>query len=132
MEWILFTAAAIFSLIPLFLRKEEAPEEKVTSTGVVEKLIGEGGKAEYVVRFTGQQNRSYLAKTVPYTGPVDKYPVGKLVHIRYWFGKKGKAGLEIIDPELTPVQKKTVNPAPFYLISALCFLAGLALVILTF
>ena len=129
MEWILFTAAAICAVIPLFLRKEEAPEDKITSTGVVEKLIGEGTKAEYVVRFTGQQNRSYLARTVLYSGPVDKYPVGKLVHIRYWFGKKGQAGLEIIDPELTPIPKKAVKTAPFYLAAGLFFLAGLALLL---
>lgn len=85
-----------------------ATVEKITSTGVVEKLIGENGKARYIVRFTGEQNRSFLAKTAWYTGPVEKYPVGKLVHIRYWFDKKGRPGLEIIDPELKQTEKKVV------------------------
>ena len=109
MEWILFALAAVIFAIPFFRQQEKEPEEKVTGTGVVEKVIGESGRAQYVVRFTGAQNRSYLGRTPLYTGNTDKYAEGKLVHIRYWFGKKGKPGVEITDEALARVEQKPVR-----------------------
>ena len=88
--------------------------QTVTSTGVVEQAVQADGGTRYVIRFTGEKNRSYLAKTVPYTGDTGKYEEGKLVHIRYWFGKKGKPGAEIIDDALTPVPERSWIRKIFY------------------
>lgn len=81
--------------------------QKITSTGVVEQAVESDGGTRYVIRFTGEKNRSFLAKTAAYTGDTEKYEEGKLVHIRYWFDKKGNPGVEIMDDTLTPLPAKS-------------------------
>lgn len=109
MAGIILIAAAVTVFLASFSHKpEQPPQEKVTSTGVVEQVHGgEGGSAQYTVRFTGARNRSFVAKTGFYCGKTDKYEDGKLVHIRYWFGKKGTPSVEILDDALTKVEGKS-------------------------
>lgn len=109
MAGIVLIVLAVVVFLGYFWRRPEAePQEKITSTGVVEQVIGgKGGSVQYVVRFTGERNRSFLGRTVPYTGSVSKYEDGKLAHIRYWFGKKGTPGVEILDEELTKAAEKS-------------------------
>ena len=97
--------------------------QKITSTGVVEQAIESDNGTRYVIRFTGEKNRSFLVKTAPYTGDTKKYEEGKLVHIRYWFDKKGNPGAEIIDPALTPVPDKA-NVKPYFIAGALAVIAA--------
>ena len=122
----LVAAAAIWAYI--FTMPEKEPEEKIKSTGVVEQAICADGVTRYVIRFTGEQNKSYLAKTVGYTGNTEKYEDGKLVHIRYWFGKKAP-GVEILDEELTEAPQKEKGKI-LLAISAVLFLVGVILVII--
>lgn len=125
---ILMLAAAVAAWVYVFSMEEKEPEEKVKSTGVVEQAISTGGATAYVIRFTGEKNKSYLAKTVGYTGATEKYEDGKLVHINYWFGKKAP-GVEILDGELTEVPPKSKGLL-LLIGSAVLFVAGILLVAL--
>lgn len=126
---ILMAAAALAAWGYVAQLPEKIPEEKVTGTGVVEQALSADGATRYVIRFTGEKNRSYLAKTAGYTGRTGKYREGKLVHIRYWFGKKGKAGAEILDQELTAVPQKQGNRL-LLIASALLMISGILLLII--
>lgn len=106
----------------LMKRPEEAPQEKQTGTGVIEYVIPGAEATGYVIRFTGQRNKSHLAKTPAYIGKTEKYPEGKFVHIRYWFGKK-TVGAEIIDEELTAVARKEKGKM-LILLGGLLLIAG--------
>ncbi len=118
---------AVFAVF-LSKKPEKIPEEKITSTGVVEQAHNTDGATWYVIRFTGERNRSYLAKTPGYIGETEKYEDGKLVHIRYWFGKKAP-GAEILDEALTPVPRKWKG-LPLLIGSILLLTAGVVLLIL--
>ena len=120
--------AAVTAWAYVFSMPEKEPEEKVKSTGVVEQAIKNGEATYYVIRFTGEKNRSYLAKTAGYTGNTEKYEDGKLVHINYWFGKKAP-GAEILDEELTAVPPKQGNRL-LMMASGLLMLAGILLLFL--
>lgn len=120
--------AAVTAWAYVFSMPEKEPEEKVKSTGVVEQAIKNGEATCYVIRFTGEKNRSYLAKTAGYTGNTEKYEDGKLVHINYWFGKKAP-GAEILDEELTAVPPKQGNRL-LMMASGLLMLAGILLLFL--
>lgn len=109
-------------------RQEKIPEEKITGTGVVEQVLTKDGATSYVIRFTGEKNKSYLAKTPGYTGNTEKYEDGKFVHIRYWFGKK-TPGAEILDEELTAVSK--AGQSKIWLVaSILQLIVGILLIVL--
>lgn len=125
---ILMLVAAVAAWVYVFSMEEKAPEEKVKSTGVVEQAINTNGAVCYVIRFTGEKNKSYLAKTVGYTGNTEKYEDGKLVHINYWFGKKAP-GAEILDEELTAVPTKSKGRL-LLIASALLFIAGILCLVL--
>lgn len=125
---ILMLLAAVAAWAYVFSMEEKEPEGKVKSTGVVEQAITSDGVTRYVIRFTGEQNKSYLAKTAGYTGKTEKYEDGKLVHIHYWFSKKA-AGAEILDEELTAVPPKSKGQL-LLLISAVLFIAGVVLLVL--
>lgn len=129
---ILIAAAVIVFLASFFRRPEQPPQEKVTSTGVVEQAQGtESGAVQYTVRFTGARNRSFLARTGRYTGNTGKYQEGKLVHIRYWFDKKGRPGVEILDEELTAISEKSRNISRWCLVFSLVLLVlGILLLII--
>ncbi len=124
----LIAIAVIAALGYLSKKPEKAPQEKVRSTGVVEQALTKDGATRYVIRFTGQKNKSYLAKTVGYTGDTEKYEDGNLVHINYWFGKKAP-GAEILDEALVPVPQKREG-LPLLIGSILLLAAGVVLVIL--
>lgn len=125
---ILMVAAAAAAWAYVLSMEPEEPADKVKSTGVVEQAITSDGVTCYVIRFTGEKNKSYLAKTVGYTGKTEKYEDGKLVHINYWFGKKAP-GAEILDQELTPAPRKNKGRA-LLIVSAVLFVAGIVLVVL--
>lgn len=125
---ILMLVAAVAAWAYVFSMEQKEPEEKVKSTGVVEQAITGDGITRYVVRFTGEKNKSYLAKTAGYTGNTEKYEDGKLVHINYWFGKKAP-GAEILDEELTAVSPKSKGQL-LLIASAVLFLAGVVLLFL--
>ena len=125
---ILMLVAAVAAWVYVFSMEEKAPEEKVKSTGVVEQAIKSDGVTRYVIRFTGEKNKSYLAKTAGYTGNTEKYEDGKLVHINYWFGKKAP-GAEILDDALTAVPPKSKGQL-LLIASAVLFLAGVVLLFL--
>ena len=129
---ILIAAAAAVFLVSFFHKPEQPPQEKVTSTGVVEQVHGgEGGSAQYTIRFTGARNRSFVAKTGFYCGKTDKYEDGKLVHIRYWFDGKGRPGVELLDGELTGLPEKARNTARRWQILSLALLVlGIVLLVL--
>ncbi len=120
--------AAVAAWAYVFSVPEKEPEEKVKSTGVVEQALNTNGATCYVIRFTGEKNKSYLAKTAGYTGNTEKYEEGKLVHINYWFGKK-KPGAEILDEELTAAPRKNKGQ-PLLIVSAVLFIAGIVLLVL--
>ena len=120
--------AIAIDLIYLRTKPEKAPQEKITGTGVVEQALTSDGVTRYVIRFTGERNRSYLAKTPGYTGETGKYEDGKFVHIRYWFGKKA-AGAEIVDQALTEVPQKNKGNV-LLILSMLLMAAGVVLVII--
>lgn len=119
--------AAVAAWAYVFSMPEKEPEEKVKSTGVVEQVLSSRDGTCYVIRFTGEKNKSYLAKTVGYTGNTEKYEDGKLVHIHYWFGKKAP-GAEILDEELTAVPQKSKGKL-LLIVSAVLFLAGIVLLV---
>ncbi len=125
---ILMLVAAAAAWAYILLMPEKEPEEKIQSTGVIEQALQADGATRYVIRFTGEKNKSYLAKTASYTGNTEKYEDGKLVHIRYWFGKRAP-GAEILDEELTAVATKKENRL-LLLASGLLFVAGIILVII--
>lgn len=129
---ILIAAAVTVFLASFFHKPEQPPQEKVTSTGVVEQVHGgEGSSVQYTVRFTGARNRSFVAKTGFYCGKTDKYEDGKLVHIRYWFDQKGRPGVELLDRELTELPKKARNTARRWQILSLALLVlGIVLLVL--
>lgn len=129
---ILIAAAVAVFLISFFYKPEQPPQEKITSTGVVEQVHGgEGGSAQYTVRFTGARNRSFVAKTGFYRGETHKYEDGKLVRIRYWFDSKCRPGVEILDGELTEMPAKTRNAARRCQLLSLALLAlGIVLLVL--
>lgn len=124
---ILMLVAAVAAWAYVFSMEGKAPEEKVKSTGVVEQAIKSDGVTRYVIRFTGEKNKSYLAKTAGYTGNTEKYEDGKLVHINYWFGKK-VPGAEILDEELTAVHQKSKGQL-LLIASAVLFVTGIVLLI---
>lgn len=125
---ILMLLAAVAAWAYVFSMPEKEPQEKVKSTGVVEQALTGDGITRYVIRFTGEKNRSYLAKTVGYTGNTEKYEEGRLVHINYWFGKKAP-GVEILDEELTAVPQKSKGQL-LLIASAVLFIAGIVWLIL--
>lgn len=129
---ILIAAAVAVFLVSFFYKPEQPPQEKVTSTGVVEQVHGgEGGSVQYTVRFTGARNRSFVAKTGFYCGKTHKYEDGKLVHIRYWFDGKGRPGVELIDGELTGLPEKARNTArQCQMLSLVLLLLGVFLLVL--
>lgn len=129
---ILIAAAVAVFIISFFYKPEQPPQNKVTSTGVVEQVhTGEGGNVQYTVRFTGARNRSFLAKTGSYSGKTHKYEDGKLVHIRYWFDSKGRPGAELLDEELTLLQGESRNAARRWQILSLALLVlGIVLLVL--
>lgn len=125
---ILMLVAAVAAWVYVFTMEEKEPEEKIKSTGVVEQAITKDGATAYVIRFTGEKNKSYLAKTRGYTGATEKYEDGKLVHIRYWFSKKAP-GAEILDGELIPAPRKSKGRL-LLIVSAVLFVAGILFVVL--
>lgn len=129
----LMIGLAVFSFAGyLILKPETESENKVTGTGVVEQVLGaESGAVQYTVRFTGARNRSFVAKTGRYTGNIGKYEDGKLVHIRYWFDKKGRPAVELLDEELTGVSEKSRNVSLWCLVFSPVLLAlGILLLII--
>lgn len=130
---IILIVAAVAVFLGYFLCKPKTePQQKVTGTGVVEQVHGaDTGSAQYTVRFTGARNRSFLAKTGRYSGKTGKYADGKLVHIRYWFDKKGRPGVEILDEELIKVAEKSKNGSRWCLIlSPVLLVLGILLLVL--
>lgn len=125
---ILMLLAAVAAWVYVFSMEEKAPLEKVKSTGVVEQALSAKEGTRYVLRFTGEKNKSYLVKTGFYTGNTEKYEEGKLVHINYWFGKKAP-GAEILDEELIAVPPKSKGQL-LLIASAVLFLAGVVLLFL--
>lgn len=133
MAGIILIAAAAVILAGYFFRKpEQPPQEKITSTGVVEQVYGaETGTAQYSIRFTGARNRSFVAKTGGYRGDIGKYMDGKLVHIRYWFDAKGRPGVEILDEALIQSTSPARNTARWCLVvSPVLLVLGILLLIL--
>ena len=120
--------AAVAAWVYVFSMEEKAPVEKVKSTGVVEQALSTKEGTRYVLRFTGEKNKSYLVKTGFYTGSTEKYEEGKLVHINYWFGKKAP-GAEILDEELTAIPPKSKGQL-LLIASAVLFLTGIVLLVL--
>lgn len=120
--------AAVAAWAYVFSMGEKEPEGKVKSTGVVEQAITAKDVTSYVIRFTGEKNKSYLAKTVGYKGNTEKYFDGKLVHIHYWFSKKAP-GAEILDDELTAVPQKSKRKL-LLAISGVLYIAGILLLVL--
>jgi hypothetical protein len=126
----LIAAAVAVFLVSFFYKPEQPPQEKITSTGVVEQVHGgEGGSAQYTVRFTGARNRSFVAKTGFYRGETHKYEDGKLVHIRYWFDPKGRPGVEILDGELVEMPEKARNARWCQLLSLALLALGILLLV---
>ena len=119
---ILMVAAAVAAWAYVICMPEKEPQEKKIGTGVVEQVYTKDGATRYVIRFTGEKNRSYLAKTPGYNGNTAKYEDGKLVRINYWFGKKAP-GVEILDQELTAAPEKRKG-LPLLIASALLLIAG--------
>ena len=121
--------SALYLALYLRQKPEQPPEETVVSTGVVEDAVGEEA-VSYTVRFTGQYNQSYVARTDAYTGPNPPYKEGDLVDIRYGFTKKGTPVVALTDPSLTALQTRQKADPKLLAVSCLFLVAGLLLLFL--
>lgn len=121
---ILFIVVAI---ILLLMRRLLAPSRwesnKVPGMGVVKKRIQENCRIHFFVEFSHTQGVVHVGESVPYKSTGGKYQPGETAKILYSFSPKGRAFLEIDDPDLISCEGEARRVGTVMKVAALLLIA---------
>jgi hypothetical protein len=118
-----FIAIAVFTLMfrSLITPSKNDPKQ-YKGTGVVLRRIEHDCRVTFYVRFTDYLGQEHRGKSITYRSTKGKYKAGETANILYCFSPKGKAFVEIVDPDLESCKDASKPVAKVMLYAAIALI----------